>query len=94
MCCSAVGQIVYGILMLSALALTLTGMFTPGWRKLEDAPDNIKDQVGEYKVPSGIIPIGCNDWLGNSDGGTTQSSTSCDDWWKVRVIFNLKLFKI
>uniref|UniRef100_A0AC34F7E0 Uncharacterized protein n=1 Tax=Panagrolaimus sp. ES5 TaxID=591445 RepID=A0AC34F7E0_9BILA len=80
MCCSALGQIVYGILMFSALALTLTGMFTPGWRKLEDAPDGAKQQIQDHQVPSGLFPIGCKGWL-SGDGVTTQSSADCDNWW-------------
>ena len=82
MCCSAIGQIVYGILMFAALALTITGIFTPGWRKVENAPDSIKDQIdnGNYQI-GGILPLNCDSWL-NRDGTSTQSSINCDNWWK------------
>ena len=88
MCCSALGQIVYGILMAAALGLTLVGIFTPGWRKIGDAPSSAEQQIrDEHKVPSGLFPMGCKDWLGGD--GTTMSPADCDNWWHVSYHFGV-----
>lgn len=38
--CSFIGQILYGGLMLVALALTLGSMFTPQWRRVTNTQVN------------------------------------------------------
>ncbi|VDM37004.1 unnamed protein product [Toxocara canis] len=62
MCCSLIGQIVYGAIMLVALGLTLGAMFSPGWTELKNqteiAMGNPIDAVTNIHT-TGIFPFLC-----------------------------------
>ncbi|VDK51063.1 unnamed protein product [Anisakis simplex] len=85
MCCSFLGQLVYGALMLVALGLTVASMFSPGWTKIKDLTDEslqnmshitaeIKD--GKVNIPkvNGIFPFLCR-----MPEGTSTPHNSTDD---------------
>ncbi|CAI4228248.1 unnamed protein product [Auanema sp. JU1783] len=82
MCFSAIGQIIYGILMALCLALTVTSMFTPGWR---DFSDQLQDDLKNLEIPKaqGILPFACS-FPGetNKPQGGMSDKDYCKLWWK------------
>ncbi|CAJ0571707.1 unnamed protein product, partial [Mesorhabditis spiculigera] len=70
MCCSSVGQIVFGIVMFACFCLTLGAMFSPEWRTFKD---DLDDTAKDLDVHSGIFSFNCR-MPGKEEG-------SCDDWW-------------
>jgi len=79
MCLSFFGQILYGAVMIAALALTATSMFSPGWREFTDAAGN---DVGH----SGIFNFFCTSPGGTATpppGDTTSGNLDyCSQWWQ------------
>ncbi|KAH7718571.1 CLC-1 protein [Aphelenchoides avenae] len=67
MCLTILGQIVYGGLMLCALALTLGGMFTKGWRNTIDPNGHDDGQQGIFQCAPDVTKQSnrdsCEDWL-------------------------------
>jgi hypothetical protein len=85
MCLSALGQIIYGSVMLVALGLTITSIATPGWNQFKNGTVNdAKD--GNFNLnSSGLFNFACN--VTNS----TKSSDNCEwkdiaTWGKVVII--------
>uniref|UniRef100_A0AC34PZD0 Uncharacterized protein n=1 Tax=Panagrolaimus sp. JU765 TaxID=591449 RepID=A0AC34PZD0_9BILA len=75
MCCSALGQIVYGALMLLCLVLTAVSIFTPGWTKFKDEAN---DDWNNKQVPQnfGILPLFC------SIPDQPSETDDCSTWFK------------
>jgi len=98
MCLSRLGQILYGVGMFVALALTVAGMLTPGWRQLEAKvnqtlsgvtvdpldPDATVEDVTET-LNMGLFSFACTS-PGETSGSDAQSKEAaiqyCKDWWK------------
>jgi len=95
MCLSRLGQIIYGIAMFVALALTLSGAFTPGWRQLEgrvngtydkNDPQATSHEVKE-KINVGLFNVFCSTpgETAQPNGASAQAVEDyCKNWWKNR----------
>jgi len=93
MCLSRLGQILYGVAMFVALALTLAGALTPGWRQLEIqmnttttmSPTDPSGIVSHIKqtVNSGLFSFACTAPGEKSDARTDADVKEyCANWWK------------
>ncbi|KAK0415795.1 hypothetical protein QR680_012124 [Steinernema hermaphroditum] len=72
MCCSFLGQIAYGSLMLLALGLTLASMFTPGWQQIK--------HVDGKDLNFGIFF--CHNATTSDTKGAESGTDYCKEWWK------------
>uniref|UniRef100_A0A915BZH2 Uncharacterized protein n=2 Tax=Parascaris univalens TaxID=6257 RepID=A0A915BZH2_PARUN len=90
-CCSFVGQLLFGAIMLVALGLTLASMFSPGWTELKNTT-NIEHDLLHFKFPltNGIFPFLCRlpseDEPSDEVTATTSASSGndfnyCVDFW-------------
>lgn len=80
MCCSFLGQLIYGAVMIAALGLTLASMFSPGWTQIKGELGDITDDLKQHNIPDvhGIFPFLCSLPGGEkSSGGVDQ----CEIWF-------------
>ncbi|KAI6210487.1 hypothetical protein M3Y96_00333700 [Aphelenchoides besseyi] len=95
MCISRLGQIIYGVGMFLAIALTAAGMLTPGWRQIESKiNDTIIQSTGDpldrANEADETINMGLFSFLCTAPGQKSSSTASsradaeqyCKDWWK------------
>ncbi|VDN38055.1 unnamed protein product [Gongylonema pulchrum] len=89
MCLSAIGQIIFGAIMLVTLALTAASMFSPGWRELTNSTQTSIDDLKNLKIPQqfGLFPFLCKTPTGSSggDGADPNSVDFCKKWFEVSV---------
>ncbi|TKR81195.1 hypothetical protein L596_015110 [Steinernema carpocapsae] len=94
--CSFLGQVVFGALMLVALALTLTSMFTPGWSQLKATDvkevNNINLGIFFCRNPGDSTTatqfstnVSLSKLSRSNESLSTESSTNvsdyCKHWW-------------
>jgi hypothetical protein len=95
MCLSKLSQLIYGIIVVCAIAFTLGSMFTPGWRVIHAELKNQTDptKIVNETITKGIFPFACAFDDHGSLTNKTAAFDACEKWWNVSGFLKLKHLK-